>query len=146
VSGIVPEPKGIFDALRAAGAVAVADDYASIGRRICPVETLPDDPFDALLARYEALPPCPTRGASVNTRIAWLLERARSTGAEAVLLHNITFCEPEMFDLPHIRGELAAQGLPVLYMETELGGELSGQLATRLEAFVEMVLDARRKG
>ncbi len=146
VSGIVPEPQGIFEALRQAGAIPVADDYAAIGRRICHVENLPDDPFDALMARYEALPPCPTRGASVDRRIGWLLERARSAKAEAVLLHNITFCEPEMFDLPHIRRELAAQGLPVLYMETELGGELSGQLATRLEAFVEMVLDARRKG
>ena len=51
----------------------------------------------------------------------------------------IKFCEPELFDVPLIRRRFEANGVPVLYLESELESALTGQTVTRLEAFVEML-------
>jgi benzoyl-CoA reductase/2-hydroxyglutaryl-CoA dehydratase subunit BcrC/BadD/HgdB len=57
----------------------------------------------------------------------------------------VKFCEPELFDLPAIRGAFAADGIPVLVLEGELERELSAQAVNRIEAFVEL-LEARGGG
>ncbi|NOY78632.1 MAG: 2-hydroxyacyl-CoA dehydratase, partial [Calditrichaeota bacterium] len=49
------------------------------------------------------------------------------------------FCEPELFDVPLIRKKLEAAGIPVTYVEFEMGEPLSQQTLTRIEAFVEML-------
>ena len=49
------------------------------------------------------------------------------------------FCDPELFDVPAIRRRFARIAVPLLYLEGEMESALSGQVVTRLEAFVEMV-------
>lgn len=140
VTGYVPEPSSIFDALGDAGAFVAADDYAAVGRRVnrAPLARVAD-PFVALADAYFAYPPCPTRAASQGERIRWLLQRFDASGAKGVLVHELKFCEPELFDVPAIRMAFGARSVPVLHVESELETELSGQAATRLEAFVEML-------
>ena len=65
-------------------------------------------------------------------------------GAKGLIIHTVKFCEPELFDVPAIKHHFAARGVPVLSIEGELEAALSGQTATRLEAFVEMVASGRR--
>jgi benzoyl-CoA reductase/2-hydroxyglutaryl-CoA dehydratase subunit BcrC/BadD/HgdB len=145
VSGYVPEPMALFDHLRDAGAVVVADDYAAVGRRIGGLHRVAGrDPLEALVEASFATPPCPTRGAPQRDRLAHLERLARERGAAGLLLHVPKFCEPELFDAPAIRAHFAARGIPVLYLETELETELSGQTVTRVEAFCEMVAARRR--
>ncbi|MCK5801105.1 MAG: 2-hydroxyacyl-CoA dehydratase [Deltaproteobacteria bacterium] len=169
VSGIVPAPMGIFDHLRDAGAYVGADDYAAIGRRVghaawdaatlrqaaVAVGTRDDakasdsahtgitsrsrDPFDVLVDRFFDLPPCPTRAATIETRLAHL-DRLYAQGAcQGVILHAVQFCEPELFDVPAIRRHVQARNIPFLLLDSELEAGLSGRAVTRLEAFVEMV-------
>jgi len=59
------------------------------------------------------------------------------------VLHTVKFCEPELFDVPIVRRGLEAAGLKVLHLETELEPRVTGQIATRIEAFVEMLSDGR---
>ncbi len=139
LSGIVPEPMDIFDVLENAGAFIVADDYAAIGRRISSSSAeLPDNPLQAVIERYFALPPCSTRSSDLAGRVEYLTGLYSQNGAAGLVLHNVKFCEPEMFDVAMIKKRFAAMNSPVLYVETELEKQLSGQLSTRLEAFVEM--------
>lgn len=144
VSGYVPEPPGLLDVLASAGAFVAADDFAAIGRRVVREEAPPAaDPWDALLDRYFAAPPCSTRAADARLRVRHLealLERSKARG---VILHVLKFCEPELFDVPPIREAFEARGVPVLVLEGELEAELSGQTVTRLEAFVEMLASGR---
>ena len=90
-----------------------------------------------------AAPPCPTRATDPDVRLRHLEALLDRSGARGVLVHVVKFCEPELFDVPAIRRTCAARGVPLLYLEGELEASLSGQVVTRLEAFVEMV-DARR--
>jgi len=140
VSGIVPEPMSVLDALAGAGAWIAADDYAAVGRRVTRHHpTSLDDPFATLVDLYFAAPPCPTRQSNQTARADRLEQLLDASGALGALLHTVKFCEPELFDLPVLRRRLLERGVPVLQLETELERELSGQAVTRIEAFVEML-------
>ncbi len=145
VTGYVPEPPALLSALSAAGAFVAADDYAAVGRRVVrrsgPAEA---DPWLDLVSRQLASPPCPTRGVDQEVRIRHLAALAEGSGARGVLVHVQKFCEPELFDVPAILAAFRERGLPVLVLESELEGALSGQAETRVEAFVELLAAPRR--
>jgi len=144
VTGYVPEPAALLATLNEAGAYVAADDYAAVGRRVVRAAPPPSaDPWRTLVDRYFAAPPCPTRGADVAVRMRHLAGLAERGGARGVVVHVLKFCEPELFDLPAIKQTFAALGLPVLVLEGELEGQLSGQAVTRLEAFAELLQGAR---
>jgi benzoyl-CoA reductase/2-hydroxyglutaryl-CoA dehydratase subunit BcrC/BadD/HgdB len=144
ITGIVPEPMSLFENLSEAGAYIAADDYAAIGRRVLAYpDTLPNDPFEALVESYFTAPPCSTRALTINLRRDYLSGLLKSSGAKGVIIHNIKFCEPELYDIPLLKKRFAELNIPVLYMESELEPELSGQSVTRLEAFVEMASSDR---
>jgi len=144
-SGIVPEPMTIFDELADMGAYVAADDYAAVGRRVVKKPlVLKDDPLETLAWLMFAHPPCPTRATSLATRLTYLDRLVHRSGAVGVVIHTVKFCEPELFDVAGIKSHFGAQNVGVLFLESELEGELSGQTVTRLEAFVEMVAQRRK--
>ena len=143
VSGYVPEPPALFEVLEGAGAYVAADDYAAVGRRVVRAANPAGDPWQALLARYWAAPPCSTRSADHGERIRHLGALLDRSGARGVILHVLKFCEPELFDVPVLRRTFEERGVPVLYLEGELEAGLSGQVVTRVEAFVEMLSAGR---
>ncbi|HIJ21018.1 MAG TPA: 2-hydroxyacyl-CoA dehydratase, partial [Deltaproteobacteria bacterium] len=49
------------------------------------------------------------------------------------------FCEPELFDVPRVVKALKAAGIATLVIDVELNQGVSGQMATRVEAFLEMI-------
>ena len=145
VTGYVPEPMTLFDLLASAGAFVAADDYAAVGRRVpLAPPSAGDDPLGALAAKAFAMPPCPTRGGDQDVRMEYLETLYRRSGAAGLLVHVPKFCEPELFDIPAIRRRFARIGAPLLYLEGELESVPSGQVVTRLEAFVEMVGAGRK--
>ncbi|MBI5499541.1 MAG: 2-hydroxyacyl-CoA dehydratase [Deltaproteobacteria bacterium] len=140
LSGIVPEPPGLLDALADSGLRVAADDLAGLGRRI--PERLPPptgDPIQDLAARYESLAPCSTRTGHLERRIDHVVSRARAAGVRGALFVVISRCEPELFDLPQLREALRGAGIPSAVIETELEASLPGSLRTRIEAFAESV-------
>jgi benzoyl-CoA reductase/2-hydroxyglutaryl-CoA dehydratase subunit BcrC/BadD/HgdB len=145
LTGIVPEPMTIFDELTDMGAYVAADDYAAVGRRVVRRSlVVKDDPVETLAWLMFAYPPCPTRAASLATRLDYLSRLVHRSGAAGVVIHTVKFCEPELFDVTGIKEHFGAQGVPVLFLESELEAELAGQTVTRLEAFVEMVSQQRK--
>lgn len=136
LSGIVAEPPELFDHLAAAGARVVADDLACGTRRIYP-EADGGDPFEVLADRLLGSPPDPTRGSPIAERAAHLRRQLEASGARGLVIYDVKFCEPELFDVPLLRSHLGEAGYPVLHVEVELGEDLPQQALTRLEAFVE---------
>jgi len=143
VTGIVPEPMTIFDALEEAGAWVAADDYAATGRRINRhrPETV-EDPIGALVDLYFQALPCSTLQSNQLAHADHLEKLFDVSGSAGVIIHTVKFCEPELFDVPVIRARFEARGVPVLHIESELESTLSGQTITRIEAFVEMLASA----
>jgi len=140
VTGYVPEPAAMLEILNGAGAFVAGDDYAAVGRRVVrDARPQAADPWEALLDRQLAAPPCPTRSMDSVARMRHLVALAERCGARGVVVHVVKFCEPELFDVPVIRKTFAERGTPVLYLEGELERQLSGQVETRIEAFAEML-------
>ncbi len=138
LSGIVPEPMALLDAINEMGGAVVADDLACCGRRLYPPGQSPD-PFRRMAERILDGPPDPTRGSPIAERLQHLVRTARETSARGIVFYDVKFCEPELFDLPILRRGLQEAGLPSVHIEIDLNDPLSGQTLTRIEAFLEMV-------
>lgn len=138
LGGIVPEPMSLFDALHDMGATVVADDLACGSRRLY-ARTTGGDPYGRLADALMSGPPDPTLGAPIADRADYLVRRMRESGARGLLVYDVKFCEPELFDLPMLRDHLAARQLPMLHVEFEVAPAIAQQTLSRIEAFVEML-------
>lgn len=139
LSGVLPNPPEVLRQLDELGVAVAEDDLLSCSRRfICP-PVVSEGPFESLADRYFLLPPCTTRDSSVQERLDYLLEKVERTHARGIIFWTVKFCEPELFDVPQLVEALKRRGLATLVLDTEINQGLSGQLSTRVEAFVEMM-------
>jgi benzoyl-CoA reductase subunit C len=138
LSGILPEPMALFEAIAAMGGRVVADDLACCGRRLYP-RGRSSDPFRRMGERILHAPPDPTRGNPIQERLEHLLGLVDASGAKGVVFYNVKFCEPELFDYPDLGRGLQGAGIPSLTVEVDLNDPVSQRVLTRLEAFLEMI-------
>jgi benzoyl-CoA reductase/2-hydroxyglutaryl-CoA dehydratase subunit BcrC/BadD/HgdB len=138
MSGIVPEPMQLLEAISEMGGLVAGDDFACCGRRLYPTGTS-QDPFRRMAERILAAPPDPTRGSGIDERKDHLLRLAETSGAQGVVFYDVKFCEPELFDLPILRRELQATNIPSIAIEVDINDPLSHQSLTRIEALLEMI-------
>jgi benzoyl-CoA reductase/2-hydroxyglutaryl-CoA dehydratase subunit BcrC/BadD/HgdB len=92
-----------------------------------------------MVENYFAMPPCPTRGSPIQERIDFLIDRAHQSKARGIIFCGIKFCEPELFDMPLMAAAAKEAGLKTLLLDLEVNQPVSGQLGTRVEAFIEMM-------
>jgi benzoyl-CoA reductase/2-hydroxyglutaryl-CoA dehydratase subunit BcrC/BadD/HgdB len=85
------------------------------------------------------MPPCTTRNSPIRERLEDLTNKVEGSSAKGVIFCMVKFCEPELFDLPHLIEGLKKRGLPILVVDVEPNQGLTGQLTTRIEAFGEMI-------
>lgn len=138
LGGIVPEPMAVFDAINEMGAAVVADDLACGSRRLYK-RTRGPDAFARLADSLMSGSPDPTLGSPIAERADYLARRMRESGARGLLVYDVKFCEPELFDLPQLRDHLSGAQLPMLHVEFETGPTIAQQTLNRIEAFVEML-------
>jgi benzoyl-CoA reductase/2-hydroxyglutaryl-CoA dehydratase subunit BcrC/BadD/HgdB len=138
LSGILPEPMALLDAITTLGGRVVADDLACCGRRhYAPGES--EEPFQRMAERILHALPDPTRGSPLCERLDHLLGLVAGSGARGVVFYEPKFCEVELFDLPTLRQGLEEAGVPSMTVEVDLNDSLSQRVITRLEAFLEML-------
>lgn len=139
LSGVVPNPPGLLSQLDRLGVAVAHDDLLMGSRRIPGRLPAEGDPLDRLTESYFSRPPCSTRTNSLAQRAAYLGQLVEQTGAAGVIFFIVKFCEPEYFDLPNLVEELKARGVPSLVLDTETNQPYDGRMATRVEAFIEMI-------
>ncbi|MBW1701418.1 MAG: 2-hydroxyacyl-CoA dehydratase [Deltaproteobacteria bacterium] len=139
LSGVLPNPPEILTLFDELGVRVSHDDLLIGSRRLLVPPSNLKDPFKQLAESYFSMPPCSTKGAPIVKRREYLLSLIKATGAKGVIFNVVKFCEPEWFDVPNLTDELKKRGTPTLVLDTELNQGLSGQMKTRVEAFVEMI-------
>jgi benzoyl-CoA reductase/2-hydroxyglutaryl-CoA dehydratase subunit BcrC/BadD/HgdB len=139
VSGILPNPSEILALMDKLKIRVGDDDLLSCGRRYLVPSSQAQDPFEALAERYFKMPPCTTRNSPIKERLEDLISKVEGSDAKGVIFWIVKFCEPELFDMPYLIEGLKKKGLPTLVVDVEPNQELTGQLITRIEAFVEMI-------
>jgi len=139
MSGVLPSPPEILSLLDELDVRIGEDDLLNCSRRLLVSPSAGQDPFEALADGYFAMPPCSTKNSPVEERLKHLLQKIERSGARGVIFYTVKFCEPELFDIPQLVEELKKRGLATLVMDAELNQGVSGQMRTRVEAFVEMI-------
>lgn len=140
LAGCLAEDSGLQALIEDCGARVVADDLCSGMRhfRIGVAENA-EDPLEALASGYLHRAKCP-RMRGRGDRVSNLLALARENSCDGVVFHTLTFCDLHQMDLPALQEELQKAGIPCLPIEREeLTGRDSGQLRTRIQAFVELL-------
>jgi benzoyl-CoA reductase/2-hydroxyglutaryl-CoA dehydratase subunit BcrC/BadD/HgdB len=138
LSGVLPEPMSLLDVVAEAGGMVVADDLICTGRRIYPAGSS-RLPLRRMAESLLGGPPDSTRGSPVASRVAHLRALVARSGARVAAFLIVKFCEPEQFYLPALRRALQDEGVRSVTIELDVAEPLSAQLATRLEALLEMV-------
>lgn len=139
VAGIVVEPPVIYDMIDEVGGVIVGDTLATASRYIYYDADLAMDPIAALVDRHFQRPPFPSVSADPKGVGNELVRVCRGSGADAILLCHIEYCEVQGFELPEIKAVLRNAGVPFLFWETEYQSTHLAQLRTRLEGFRDSV-------
>ncbi|PKN64048.1 MAG: hypothetical protein CVU57_16735 [Deltaproteobacteria bacterium HGW-Deltaproteobacteria-15] len=139
LSGILPNPPELLALLDGLGVRVSDDDLLNCGRRLLAPPAGQGDPLQALSDSYFSMPPCSTRNSAIEERLSHLMSMVGRSRAQGAIFCTVKFCEPELFDLPQLVEGLKGNGIPVLLLDTELNQGLSGQMSTRVEAFVELL-------
>lgn len=72
-------------------------------------------------------------------RIDDILRYAKEYDVDGVIDYNLSFCHTYAVEDKSIRDMLKEKSIPVMHIETDYSTEDSGQIKTRVEAFLEMI-------
>ena len=140
ISGILPPPPKLIDALEDAGLRVAGNDIASQRRSYDYTPETADNPCSYYVDFYFNHFPCPTLLYSADKRIATIKNLVARTGARGFVFIGEKFCEDEYFEIPYLQKILKEMGVATLPLEISIEDDLnSTAYVTRLEAFSEML-------
>ena len=94
-------------------------------------------PFEALAKRYLRRIPCPRMMEEHKTLFGAVRDLAKARRADGVVLVAMKFCDTWGYASTLLSRRLRAAGIPVLRLEREYIPAGEGQIATRVQAFLE---------
>lgn len=74
-----------------------------------------------------------------DDRTRQILDEYRQSGAQGLLHYSLQFCHTYLIEAIKIREACEKEGIPFLAIETDYATEDTGQLQTRIEAFLEQL-------
>lgn len=101
--------------------------------------TTVDGMIDALVNRYLEID-CAIFTPNTE-RLEHIKQMAKAYKVDGVVLYGLNFCSPYLIESLHIEKELEDAGIPAIRIETDYSQEDTGQVKTRLEAFIERIND-----
>ena len=145
LSGSVMTSPEFVRSIEEAGALVVTDELCT-GTRYWSDPVVMDSamsPLEAVSRRYLNNFPC-ARMTPAEDRFQRILKLAADYNVEGVISEIVRYCVPYAHDLPLLKDRLNAAGIPLLALDLEYGSAGSGQVRTRVQAFIEM-LEAKRR-
>ena len=144
LSGSILNNPNFMETIEDLGALVVVDELCSgIRYWIDPVDTSLD-PMSALAKRYLTRFPC-ARMNPFEERFRRLLPVIKDFRVDGVVTRAIRYCNPYIHEQYLLRKALEKEGVPVLDLDVEYGMPGTAQIRTRVQAFLEMILEGRDK-
>jgi benzoyl-CoA reductase subunit C len=101
------------------------------------------NPLYAISHRYLSNFPCARMHPSTE-RFDRIVKLAREARVDGIISETIRYCVPYAHDIPLLSDRLKSEQIPLLTLDVEYGTSGSGQIRTRVQAFLEMV-EMRKK-
>ena len=113
-------------------------DTCNLARYACAdvSEELP--PLTAIAEAYLTKAPCPRMKNSMP-RMERLIRLIKAYDLDVVVYHTVKFCASHIYDYIYFKELCEKNHIPLVRIETNHEYELPGQVATRLEAALEML-------
>ena len=144
VTGSVMNNPEFIRSIEELGGLVVTDELCTSTRYWSdPVITDSYSPIEAISRRYLNNFPC-ARMVPSDDRFDRILQHIRDYKVDGVISQIIRYCVPYAHDLPLLSDRLKKVGIPLLELDVEYGTSGSGQISTRVQAFLEM-LETRKK-
>jgi len=126
------------------GGLVVADELCTSTRYWSDPVIINENepPLKAIARRYLNNFPC-ARMFPSDERFNRIIQMAKDYRVDGVISEIIRYCVPYAHDLPLLTKKLNMEDIPVLGLDVEYGTSGSGQIQTRVQAFLEM-LEARK--
>jgi benzoyl-CoA reductase/2-hydroxyglutaryl-CoA dehydratase subunit BcrC/BadD/HgdB len=140
ISGIMPPPAAVTEAIESSGLRVVANDIASLKRSYAYSPPVTDSPAEYYTDFYTNRFPCTTLLYQTDARLDGFLDLVEQSGARGVILSGEKFCEHEYFEFPILEERLKEKGISTLFLE--FGADDVQNISaytTRVEAFAEML-------
>lgn len=139
LTGIMAEPDGLLEIFSEHGMAVVGDDLAHESRQFRTDVPAGDDPLIRLAQQWSLIEGCSLAYDPEKKRGDMLIEMAQETGADAIVLCMMKFCDPEEFDYPVLSVQLEEAGIPMLYLEIDQQMQSLEQARTRIQGFNEIL-------
>jgi benzoyl-CoA reductase subunit C len=140
VVGSVLDNPEFIKSIEETGGLVVTDELCTSTRYWSdPVIIRKGEPaISAIARRYLTNFPC-ARMYPSEERFDRILALCRDFRVDGVLSQIIRYCVPYAHDFPLLNDKLKTAGIPVLDLDVEYGTSGSGQIRTRVQAFLEMM-------
>lgn len=140
VAGILLEPNELLDIFNEFGLAIVDDDLAQESRQI-RVDVLDGEegPLYRMAKAWQQMYGCSVATDTKKGRGKMLMNKMTQTGADAVIIAQMKFCDPEEWDYPVMYREFEERGVKNLMIEVDQEVTSFEQVKTRLQSFVEMM-------
>ncbi len=141
VGGSVCQAQGFIQSIEGTGAV-VSDDDLCMGSRSYVIPPVPQgEPIEMLAQMYLSRIPCPAFYKPGYDPAQVYIEKVKSGDVNGVIFLQTKFCDPYAFNYPYIRKRLEQEGIPSLLLEVEQNQPVPEAFRTRVEAFVETLMN-----
>ena len=144
LSGAVLDTSEYIQEIEKLGALVVADELCTGSSYYWDLVDTNLDPVDAIARRYLERIPC-ARMRPSTLRFNHIVDLIKTFRVDGVIMLKIKFCDLYEFDNLMFKRRLEQQGIPVLELEREYQDRGSGQMLTRVQAFIEMLEGKRWK-
>jgi len=140
VSGILPPPPSVVEAMERSGLRIVGEDLAVFRRSFSHLPVPLKEPGDFYAGFYDSHYPCTTLYYLADRRIEEIIAFCRDLKADGFVFLGEKFCEYEYFEFPHLEKKLKELDIKVLALEFSVDdSDHIGALVTRIEAFAELL-------
>ncbi|MFC0904825.1 2-hydroxyacyl-CoA dehydratase subunit D [Clostridium sp. MT-14] len=139
ITGLISEPTELLEIFTDNDMFIVADDLAHESRQFRTIAPKKGDALNRMVERIALQDGCAFLHDEAKSRGQMLIDMRNKYKADAVVVCQLKFCDPEEFDYPIIKKELEAAKIPTLYVEIEQQMDSLEQLRTRIQSFAEML-------
>ena len=129
------------------GAWVVMDDLCTGTRFFWDDVPETDDPLDGIVTRYLSthcprsnVPGTGTRDEDLGNRYRHIKNFAKDWDVDAAIFYIVRYCDTCELEGPDLVEYLKSLNLPVLMIEDDYSTSTIGQLRTRIQAFLEMIV------
>lgn len=136
VSGSIHTPMDIVQLVQEYGGKVVTCDNCNSFRSLIGEIDCDEEPIRAIAQRYLRKRSC-ARQTDINQRITELVNLVNNYKIDGVILSVVKFCPDQAYWIITMADELKRRDIPFLIIDDEYSSESSGQIHTRVQAFLE---------